>query len=253
MARTRVDQLLVERGLAESRHQAQAMVMAGEVLIDEQKVEKAGKKIPPAASIRLVRQRPRFVSRAGFKLDAAIQQFGIAVSGDICLDIGASTGGFTDCLLRHGARRVYAIDVGIGQLHWSIRQDKRVVVREKLNARYLSVEDIDEPVDFVSCDVSFISVTKIVPRLRGVLLPGGRAVVLAKPQFEVGKGEVGKGGIVRDPEKHRLVVTRVSKSMIACGFESVRWTESPIRGAAGNTEFLLYGTKWDPLGGEGSS
>ena len=251
LARTRVDQLLVERGLAESRHQAQAMLMAGEVLVNEQKVQKAGKKIPPAASIRLVRQRPRFVSRAGFKLDAAIQHFGIDVSGAVCLDIGASTGGFTDCLLQHGARRVYAIDVGIGQLHWSIRQDQRVVVREKLNARYLAADDIDEPVDFVSCDVSFISVTRILPRLRGVLLPGGRAVVLAKPQFEVGKGEVGKGGIVRDPEKHRLVVRRVSKAIIACGFDSVRWMKSPLRGAAGNTEFLLYATNRDPLGGEG--
>ncbi len=224
--------------------------MAGEVLINEQKVQKAGKKFPPAASIRLVRQRPRFVSRAGLKLDAAISHFEIDVAGAACLDIGASTGGFTDCLLQHGAKRVYAIDVGIGQLHWSIRQDERVVVRERLNARYLSVDDIGERVDFVSCDVSFISVTKILPRLRSLLLPGGRAALLAKPQFEVGKGQVGKGGIVRDPSKHRMVVTDVSKAMTACGFESVEWMESPVRGAAGNTEFLLYGTEWNPFGGE---
>ena len=229
------------------------MLMAGEVLVDEQKVQKAGKRIPSAAAILLVRQRPRFVSRAGFKLDAAIKHFEIDVSGDVCLDIGASTGGFTDCLLRHGAQRVYAIDVGIGQLHWSMRQDERVVVREKLNARYLSTDDIGEPVEFVSCDVSFISVTRILPRMRGVLLPGGRAVVLAKPQFEVGRGEVGKGGIVRDPVKHRLVVRRVSKAMIACGFDSVQWMISPLQGAAGNTEFLLYGTNWDPVGGEAPS
>lgn len=251
MARTRVDQLLVERGFAESRHQAQAMLMAGEVLIDEQKVQKAGKRFPSAASIRLVRQRPRFVSRAGFKLDAAIRHFQIDVAGETCLDIGASTGGFTDCLLQHGARRVYAIDVGIGQLHWRIRQDERVIVREKLNARYLAPRDIGELVDFVSCDVSFISVAKILPRLRGLLRTGGRAAVLAKPQFEVGRGEVGKGGVVRDPRKHRMVVSRVSESMTACGFQTVQWMESPVRGAAGNTEFLLYGTMWDTVGGEG--
>lgn len=250
MARTRVDQLLVERGFAESRHQAQAMVMAGEVLINEQKAHKPGQKILSAAAIRLVRQRPRFVSRAGLKLDAAISHFQIDVAGSVCLDIGASTGGFTDCLLQHGAGRVFAIDVGVGQLHWSIRQDERVVVREKLNARYLSADDIGEQVDFVSCDVSFISVTKILPRFSSVLRPGGRATVLAKPQFEVGKGEVGKGGIVRDPYQHRMVVTSVGKAMTACGFESVEWIESPVRGAAGNTEFLLYGSAWNPRHGE---
>ncbi len=251
LIRTRVDQLLVERGLAESRHKAQAMVMAGEVLIDEQKADKPGRRIPRDASIRLVRQRPPFVSRGGLKLDAAIRRFGIGIEGGVCIDIGASTGGFTDCLLRHGARRVHAIDVGAGQLHWSVRQDERVIVRERLNARYLLQEDIGEPAEFVCCDVSFISVTKILPRLPLVLREGAQAVVLAKPQFEVGKGEVGKGGIVRDPDKHRLVVEEVSRAMGDCGFRSVDWLESPVRGAAGNVEFLIYGSDWsDPFAKE---
>ena len=222
------------------------MVMAGEVLVDNQRVQKAGKRFPPACSIRLVRQRARFVSRAGFKLDAAIRHFGIDVCGKTCLDIGASTGGFTDCLLQRNAKRVFAVDVGYGQLHWSIRQDDRVVVRERFNARYLSVDDIGEMVDFAVCDVSFISVRKILPRLAGLLRTGGRAVVLAKPQFEVGKGRVGKGGIVRDPRQHSQVVASVAKAM--SGFGAVRWVESPVRGASGNLEFLMYGTDWAPPG-----
>lgn len=250
MTRIRVDQLLVERGLVESRHKAQAMVMAGEVLVDEQKADKAGRKIPSDAAIRLVRQRPRFVSRAGFKLEAALREFEIDVAEAVCVDIGASTGGFTDCLLQWGAKRVYAIDVGVGQLHWSIRQDDRVVVRERLNARHLAASDIGELVNFVTCDVSFISVTKILPRFPRFLGSGGRTVVLAKPQFEVGKGQVGKGGVVRDPEKHQMVVAKVREAMGDCGFRSVDCIESPVRGATGNREFLLFGTDWRPLARE---
>ena len=226
------------------------MVMAGEVLVDEQKADKPGRRIPSDAPIRLVRQRPPFVSRGGLKLDAAIRMFGIGVEGSVCIDIGASTGGFTDCLLRHGARRVHAVDVGVGQLHWSVRQDERVIVCERLNARYLQQEDIGERADFVCCDVSFISVTKILPRLPLVLCGGAEAVVLAKPQFEVGKGEVGKGGVVRDASKHRMVVAKVSRAMVDCGFESVDWIESPVRGAAGNMEFLVYGRDWRGRFGE---
>ena len=218
--------------------------MAGEVLVDGQKADKPGRQVPSDAPIRLVRQKPRFVSRAGLKLEAALQRFDIDVMGAVCLDIGASTGGFTDCLLQRGAERVHAVDVGFGQLHWSVRNDRRVVVRERLNARNLSLDDLGEIVDFVCCDVSFISVRKILPRIPLVLRPGGQAVVLAKPQFEVGKGEVGKGGIVRDVEQHRKVVATVSSAMYDCGFGSVSWTESPVLGASGNREFLVYGDGW---------
>ena len=225
------------------------MVMAGEVLVDGQKADKPGRQVPADAPIQLVRQKPRFVSRAGLKLEAALRHFEIDVMGAVCLDVGASTGGFTDCLLQHGAERVHAVDVGYGQLHWSVRNDRRVIVRDKLNARNLSRDDLGEIVDFVSCDVSFISVSKILPRIPSVLRPGGQAVILAKPQFEVGKGEVGKGGIVRDPAKHRTVVENVSSAMADCGFRSVDWIESPVLGASGNREFLLHGTdRREPAG-----
>lgn len=229
------------------------MLLAGEVLIDEQKVDKPGRLIAANAAVRLVRQRPPFVSRAGLKLDAALHRFGVDVAGATCLDIGASTGGFTDCLLQRGAARVYAVDVGLGQLHWRIRSDERVVVREKLNARYLAADDLGEEVRFACCDVSFISCTRILPRLPHVLGPQGRAVILAKPQFEVGKGAVGKGGIVRDPSRHRAVVQNVSAALASCGFAAVEWMESPILGAGGNREFLLYGSEWSPPPGKARS
>ena len=229
------------------------MILAGEVLVDEQKADKPGRQVAADAAVRLVRQRPRFASRAGGKLDAAVRHFGIVLDGSVCLDIGASTGGFTDCLLQNGARRVHAVDVGSGQLDWRIRQDGRVVVHDRLNARHLSRDDIGESVDFVTCDVSFISATLILPRVGSLLRPGGRAVVLAKPQFEVGKGEVGKGGIVRDPAQHRKVVEKVREAMSNCGFRSVEWMESPVLGASGNREFLLYGTDWIAAPGEEDS
>ena len=222
------------------------MILAGEVLVDEQKADKPGRQVATDATVRLVRQRSQFVSRAGAKLDAAIRHYGIVLQNSVCLDIGASTGGFTDCLLQYGAQRVHAVDVGIGQLHWKVRQDPRVVVHERLNARYLRTEDIGDTVDFVTCDVSFISATKILPRLGRVLQKGGQAVVLAKPQFEVGKSEVGKGGIVRDEALHRVVIEKVRMCMTGSGFETVRWIESPITGMSGNREFLLYGIDWSP-------
>ncbi len=222
------------------------MVLAGDVLIDGQKADKPGRQVPPDAAVRLLRERPPFVSRAGLKLDAAIRHFEIDLARKRCLDIGASTGGFTDCMLQRGAATVYAVDVGIGQLHWSVRNDERVVVRERLNARHLTLGEIGEPVDFLCCDVSFISVTKILPRFPLVLRPGSQAVVLAKPQFEVGKGEVGKGGVVRDAEQHRRVVQSVRSAMLDCGFGPVDWIESPIQGAAGNREFLLRGDDFRP-------
>lgn len=244
LRRIRVDQLIVERGLVASRQQAQAMVIAGEVLVDEQKADKPSRLIAPDVSIRLLRQRPRFVSRGGEKLAAALSHFGVDVTGAVCLDIGASTGGFTDCLLQHGATRVHAIDVGTNQLHWDLRNDQRVHVLERCNARHLTEADLGERVSFACCDVSFISVTKILPRFKELLIPGSAAIVLAKPQFEVGKGEVGKGGIVRDHEKHMAVVASVRGAMLDSGFERVDWMESPLLGASGNREFLLHGTAW---------
>lgn len=220
--------------------------MAGEVMVDGQKADKPGRQVSTDAAIRLLREKPRFVSRAGPKLEAALRRFQIDVMGATCLDIGASTGGFTDCLLQYGAERVHAVDVGVGQLHWSLRQDPRVRVHERVNARYLSVDQIGEWVNFVSCDVSFISVTKILPRFPFVLRSGGQAVVLAKPQFEVGRGEVGKGGVVRDPVQHSRVVDTVSGAMREQGFSKVDSIESPILGAAGNREFLVWGGDWQP-------
>ncbi len=227
--------------------------MAGQVLIDEQKADKPGRLISSDVSIRLLGRRPRFVSRAGDKLDAALSHFGIEVEGVVCLDIGASTGGFTDCLLQRGAARVHAVDVGVNQLHWDLRKHNRVNVLERCNARYLSKDDLGERVSFACCDVSFISVTKILPRLPLLLRPGSKAVVLAKPQFEVGKGEVGKGGIVRDHEKHMAVVEAVRSAMLDCGFDSVDWIESPVLGASGNREFLVHGTDWQAPLGEATS
>ena len=234
----RLDRLLVERGLAASREKAQALIMAGEVLVDGRKAEKPGQ--PVAVECRLeVLARPPFVGRGGLKLDAALDHFGILVAGRVCLDIGASTGGFTDCLLQRGAARVHAVDVGSGQLDWKIRSDPRVVVHEKLNARYLRGEDIGEPVGLAVYDVSFISVTLILPAAVPLLQPGGEMVILVKPQFEVGKGLVGRGGIVREPVLQEAACRRVNEAARQLGFET-SIMESPILGAEGNREFLLY-------------
>ncbi len=243
--RTRLDLLLVERGLAESREKAQAMILAGEVLADRQKVTKAGQNVSTEAEIRLLGVKKRFVSRAGEKVDAALENFSIDVRGAVCLDVGSSTGGFTDCLLQRGARKVYAVDVGTAQLHWNLRQDPRVIVREKVNARYLTKETIPEKVDFVCCDVSFISVTLILPALIPLMTPAAGMVVLVKPQFEVGKGEVGKGGIVRDPVLHDKAINRVRSAIEELGFENIQAMDSPILGAEGNKEFLIHATERD--------
>jgi 23S rRNA (cytidine1920-2'-O)/16S rRNA (cytidine1409-2'-O)-methyltransferase len=236
--KARLDRLLVERGLAPSREKAQALIMAGEVLVEGRKAVKAGQAVPPQSRIRIL-ERPPFVSRGGLKLHAALEHFGIAVAGRICLDVGASTGGFTDCLLQHGAARVHALDVGSGQLDWKIRSDPRVVVHEQLNARYLRPQDIGERIDLAVCDVSFISVTLIVPAVAPILRPGGEMVILVKPQFEVGKGQVGKGGIVREAELHQAACRRVEEAVRQSGFKTALM-ESPILGAEGNREFLLY-------------
>jgi len=236
----RLDLLLLERGLAPSREKAQALILGGQVLVNEQKVEKAGTAVDSASPVRLLGETLPYVGRGGVKLAAALDTFHIDVVRLVCLDIGASTGGFTDCLLQRGAARVYAVDVGINQLDWTLRQDPRVVVREKLNARYLEPAHIGEPVDVVTVDVSFISATLILPRLPDVLRRPAQAVVLVKPQFEVGRGQVGKGGIVRDAALHRAAIDKVTAAAVAAGFRDPQHIPSPITGADGNQEFLLH-------------
>ncbi len=244
MKRERIDKLLVERGLVETRTKAQAMVMAGIVLVNEQRVSKPSDLFNTDAQIRLKGSddpATRFVGRGGVKLDAALREFKVDVNGLLCLDVGASTGGFTDCLLQNGARRIVAIDVGHNQIDYRLRSDARVDVREGVNARHLIPQDFDQKFDLAVMDVSFISVTKILPAVVPLLTTDARLIVLIKPQFEVGRGEVGKGGIVRDPEKHARVVEDVNRSAAELGLKVVGVMESPIRGAEGNIEFLaLY-------------
>lgn len=236
----RIDKLLVESGLADSRQKAQALVMAGVVLVDEKRVDKSSEQFPPESKIRIKGQteETKYVGRGGLKLEKALAEFGVDSAGMTCLDVGASTGGFTDCLLQHGAKKVYAVDVGTNQLAWKIRSDGRVVAREQVNARNLQPSDFDTLFDLIVMDVSFISVTKILPALKGLLAQGGRIVVLIKPQFEVGKGEVGKGGIVREPEKHQKVVEDVVAFAKGIGLLDNGIIDSPILGADGNREFL---------------
>ncbi len=244
MKRERVDRLLVERGLAPTRTRAQALVMAGRVLVGEQRVEKSSETYPPDAPVRVRGgddPAARYVGRGGLKLEKALVEFRVDPAGFTCLDVGASTGGFTDCLLQHGARRVVALDVGHNQLDWRLRTDARVEVREGVNARHLRPEEFEERFDLATMDVSFISATKVLPAIVPLLKEGGRVVVLVKPQFEVGKGEVGKGGVVRDPAQHARVVEEVNAAALALGLRVVGVTDSPITGADGNREFLaLY-------------
>jgi 23S rRNA (cytidine1920-2'-O)/16S rRNA (cytidine1409-2'-O)-methyltransferase len=235
----RIDQLLFDRGLADSRQKAQALILAGQVMVNGQRAEKAGQTVPADAILELAERLP-FVGRGGLKLQAALDQFHIDAAGKVCLDIGSSTGGFTDCLLQRNAARVYAVDVGTSQLDWKLRNDPRVIVREQVNARYLKPEDIGELCDIAVCDVSFISVTLILPVLPPLLRDNAEMVILVKPQFEVGRGEVGKGGIVRDPELHKAVCQKVELAVRELGFKTAI-IESPILGAEGNREFLLHG------------
>jgi len=240
MVRERIDKLLVERGLAESRNRAQSMVMAGRVLVGNQRIDKPGHLVEASAEIRIKGESPRYVSRGGLKLEAALSRFNLDPQGKNCIDVGASTGGFTDCLLQHGAVRVWAVDVGHNQMAWQIRQDPRVEVIEGLNARNLSEVAWPVKFDLATVDVSFISLTKILPALVEVLTPEANLVALIKPQFEVGKGEVGKGGIVSDPVKHRRVITEIADYACQIGLSVVGLIESPIRGAEGNREFLIH-------------
>ncbi len=246
MKRERIDKLLVERGLAQSRAKAHALVMAGNVLVEEQRIAKPSDSVPVDAEIRIKGAgdpASRFVGRGGLKLEAALIEFDIDVRDLRCLDVGASTGGFTDCLLQRGARHVVSIDVGHNQLDWRLRSDPRVEVREGLNARYLTAENFDHKFDIAVMDVSFISATKIMPALVDLLIEGGQLIVLIKPQFEVGRSEVGSGGIVRDPEKHARVIDEVNTAAAKLGLQVGKVIESPIRGADGNTEFLALYSK----------
>jgi 23S rRNA (cytidine1920-2'-O)/16S rRNA (cytidine1409-2'-O)-methyltransferase len=240
----RLDLELQSRGLAPSREKAQALILAGDVFVDGQKGAKAGQLVSADAQIE-VAQPLKYVSRGGIKLEAALDQFLIPVEGRVCLDVGASTGGFTDCLLQRGALRVHAVDTGSGQIDWRLRTDPRVVLHEKFNARFLEPATLGEQVSLIVCDVSFISVTLLLPALLAVLAPQGELVILVKPQFEVGRELVGKGGIVRDPELHETACRKVEEALHRLGFESRR-IESPILGQEGNREFLLQAQRGVP-------
>ena len=239
MVKKRLDVLLVERGLVESRQRAQAVIMSGQVYVKEQKVDKAGAQIPEDAPIEIRGQTLAYVSRGGLKLEKAMKTFtGIHLDGAVCGDIGASTGGFTDCMLQNGAVKVYAVDVGYGQLAWSLRSDERVVCLERTNARYLTHEQIPDELDFASVDVSFISLKLILPALRGLLKENGQVVCLVKPQFEAGREKVGKKGVVRDPAVHLEVIQNFLGHAAEADFTVKDMTFSPIRGPEGNIEYL---------------
>jgi len=243
MPKDRIDKLLVEHGLAHSRTRAAAMVMAGMVIADDKKAEKPSDKFETTATIRLKGASIdlKYVGRGGLKLEAALREYNVDVTGSTCIDIGSSTGGFTDCLLQHGARHVVCIDSGTNQLVWSLRTDDRVEVREQTNARGLVPADFDTPFDLAVMDVSFISVRKVIPAILPLLVDDARLIVLIKPQFEVGRGEVGKGGIVRDSEKHERVVNEINAFATELGLNIHGVIDSPVLGAEGNKEFLaLY-------------
>ncbi|WP_405729131.1 TlyA family RNA methyltransferase [Anaerotignum sp.] len=236
----RLDVLLVQLGLANSRELAKAYIMAGNVYVDGQKEDKAGTKVAVNADIEVKGSQMKYVSRGGYKLEKAINEFGVELEGKICLDIGASTGGFTDCMLQNGASKVYAIDVGYGQFAWKLRQDERVVCLEKTNVRYVTHEQVPDEGDFASIDVSFISLTKVLPAVLGVLGPNGQLVCLIKPQFEAGREKVGKKGVVRDINVHREVIEMIVNYVRAQDLGILALDFSPIKGPEGNIEYLIY-------------
>ncbi|PYP83494.1 MAG: TlyA family rRNA (cytidine-2'-O)-methyltransferase [Blastocatellia bacterium AA13] len=240
MARERIDKLVVERGLAETRTRAQALILAGQILVDTQRIDKPGQMVSTGAEIRVKGEQPRYVGRGGLKLEAALRKFNIDPADKLCVDVGASTGGFTDCLLQHGAARVWAVDVGHNQLDWKIRSDPRVVPLEGINGRNLSSEQFPVKFGLAVVDVSFISLDKILPALKGVIVEAADVIALIKPQFEVGKGEVGRGGIVTDPSKHARVLRDVIRFARSSAFETLDLMASPILGAEGNREFLIH-------------
>lgn len=236
----RLDVLLVQKGLAPSREKAKTMIMEGNVFVDNQREDKAGTFFDPSVNIEIHGNTLRYVSRGGLKLEKAMAQFGITLDDKVCMDIGASTGGFTDCMLQNGAKKVYAVDVGYGQFAWKLRQDPRVVCMEKTNIRYVTPEDIGDVLNFASVDVSFISLTKVLGPAKELLKDGGQMVCLIKPQFEAGKDKVGKKGVVRDPAVHKEVIERVILFAKSIGFGILHLDYSPIKGPEGNIEYLVH-------------
>ncbi len=236
----RLDVLLVNRGLAESREKARALIMSGNVFVKDVREDKAGTKFDENVDIRVKGEKLRYVSRGGLKLEKAIEVWNPPVEGAVCMDVGASTGGFTDCMLQNGAKLVYAVDVGTNQLAWKLRSDPRVVSMEKTNVRYMTREDLPEQVDFVSIDVAFISLTKVMPAVYELMKDGAKIVCLIKPQFEAGREKVGKKGVVREPETHIEVIENIIDHMKNYHFEALGLDYSPIKGPEGNIEYLLY-------------
>ncbi len=238
--RERIDKLMVQRQLAGSRERARALIMAGRVLVDDQPVDKAGTQVDQEASIRLKGEDIPYVSRGGLKLARALEAFQVTAAGRTALDVGASTGGFTDCLLQEGARKVFAVDVGYGQLAWKLRDDQRVINLERTNIRHLTPDQLDEIPDLAVIDASFISLEKVLPSTTALIKPGSDIIALIKPQFEVGKGQVGKGGVVRDPDQHAQVIEKIKLVAAQAGCQVMQLCESPILGTKGNREFLMH-------------
>lgn len=241
--KTRLDILLVNRGITDSRQKARALILEGKVLVNGKKVEKPGTMVDDSSNIELCGENIPYVSRGGLKLEAAIKKFEIDIKDKVAMDVGASTGGFTDCLLQHGAKKVYAVDVGYGQLAWKLRTDPRVIPIERTNIRYMPKEQIPENIDIATIDVSFISLKLVIPKVMEFLKDRGEIVALIKPQFEVGKKDVEKGGIIRSPEKRQFAVSEVVKFCEQSGLKIKGVIESPIRGQKGNIEYLLYAIK----------
>ena len=239
----RLDVLLVEQGLADSREKAKTIIMSGIVYVDNNKEDKAGTIFEETARIEVRGNTLKYVSRGGLKLEKAMNNFGVTLEGKVCMDVGASTGGFTDCMLQNGAVKVYSVDVGHGQLAWKLRNDERVVCMEKTNIRYVTPDDIDDVIEFASIDVSFISLTKVLPAVRELMTPGGEIVCLIKPQFEAGREKVGKKGVVRELSTHIEVVQMIVDYARANGFRTLHLSYSPIKGPEGNIEYLLHITK----------
>ena len=247
MSKVRADQLLVERGLAESRAKAQALILAGLVFSGERKIEKAGQGLGADAALEVRGKAHPWVSRGGVKLAHALDHFGWDVAGAVALDVGSSTGGFTDVLLQRGAAKVFAVDVGTNQLAWALRQDPRVIVHERTNARYLTDEIVTEPIDLITCDASFIALAKVLDAALDFARPGGRLIALVKPQFEAGRDEIGKGGVVRDPAVHARVCAAAAAWLRSRGWRVEGVTASPITGPEGNAEFLIAARKGSPI------
>ena len=240
MAKERLDVLLVNRGLAASREKAKAIIMSGNVYVDGQKEDKAGQTFPEEANIEVRGSTLKYVSRGGLKLEKAMECFDVSLSGKICMDVGSSTGGFTDCMLQNGAVKVYAVDVGHGQLDWKLRNDQRVICMEKTNIRYVKPEDIEDRIQFSSIDVSFISLTKVLGPVKELLTDDGEIVCLIKPQFEAGREKVGKHGVVRDASVHKEVIDMVMNYAVSINFEVLNLEFSPVKGPEGNIEYLLH-------------